>query len=267
MTERAEGSDKFTKIAGSLLADVRDLVDWGVEGGHTTEQQLRLTISARKEAVAKLHEQGLSQRQIAAAVGADKHTVLRDLAGANAPANGANAPVGEPNGSPSTRELLSQSDQNDWRTPRKFLDAARAVMGTIDLDPATSVEANETVGAAEFYTEADNGLAKPWKGCVWLNPPYGGNARLFVERLIREYEVGNVTAACALVNSHPTETKWFQQLFSYTVCFIHGRIDFGGPSRAISSTSTHGSAIVFLGKDTEKFRQKFSAFGAVVRKI
>jgi hypothetical protein len=25
------------------------------------------------------------------------------------------------NGTPTTRELLSQSDQNDWRTPRKFL--------------------------------------------------------------------------------------------------------------------------------------------------
>jgi hypothetical protein len=62
-----------------------------------------------------------------------------------------------------------------------------------------------------------------------LNPPYGGNARLFVERVIREYQVGNVSAACVLVNSHPTETKWFQELFDYTVCFVAGRIDFGGP--------------------------------------
>jgi len=90
----------------------------------------------------------------------------------------------------STRELLGQSDQNDWRTPRKYLDAARDVMGAIDLDPATSKEANETVEAALFYTEDDDGLQQPWKGRVWLNPPYGGNARLFIERLTREYEVG-----------------------------------------------------------------------------
>jgi phage N-6-adenine-methyltransferase len=167
----------------------------------------------------------------------------------------------------STRELLSQSDQNDWRTPRKFLTAAHAVLGGIDLDPASSAEANDTVQAAQFYTEDDDGLTQPWKGRVWLNPPYGGQARLFVERLIREYEVGNVTAAIMLVNSHPTETAWFQQLFRHTICFVRGRIDFGGPSRDVSTNSTHGSALAYLGPDHAAFAAGFGEFGAVVRRV
>lgn len=166
-----------------------------------------------------------------------------------------------------TRELLAQSGQNDWRTPRKFLEAARRVLGAIDVDPASGPEANETVQAAKFYTEADNGLQQPWKGRVWLNPPYGGEARLFVERLLREFQVGNVTAACLLVNSHPTETQWFQALLDHPICFVRGRIDFGGPSRAISSTSTHGSAIVYLGENEAKFVEVFSAFGRVLKTI
>jgi hypothetical protein len=40
------------------------------------------------------------------------------------------APAGDPNGSKkSLRDLLAQSDQNDWRTPRKYLEAARAEWG------------------------------------------------------------------------------------------------------------------------------------------
>jgi phage N-6-adenine-methyltransferase len=247
---------------------------------------IKMTVNERREAVAELAAEGHSKREVAAIVGTDETTVRRDKDAANAAPQDDNA--NETNGSDdiaaanaaplgaiqavtaqksSTRDLLSQSDQNDWRTPRKYLDAARAVMGGIDLDPASSLEANETVQAQELYTEADNGLDKPWKGRVWLNPPYGGEARLFVERMIKEYQVGNVTTAMLLVNSHPTETKWFQQLFDYTVCFIAGRIDFGGPSRAVASTSTHGSAIVYLGKEIDKFRQEFSKFGAVIKKI
>lgn len=236
-------------------------------------------------------EAGATQRAIAGTVGVDPATVNRDLKPpvANAtqeifePINPqVNEPIEaefvanatpeimearKPDPPPSTRELLAQSDQNDWRTPRKFLDAARRVLGAIDLDPASSAEANETVQASIFYTEDDDGLKQPWKGRVWLNPPYGGQARGFIERLIREYEVGNVSAGLALINSHPTETKWFQELFRYSVCFIRGRIDFGGPSREVSTSSTHGSAIAYLGADLDGFVREFTQFGAVVRHV
>ena len=45
----------------------------------------------------------------------------------------------------------------------KFLDAAREVLGEIDLDPASGTEANETVKAAKFYTEAGR---RPRRGDV-----------------------------------------------------------------------------------------------------
>jgi hypothetical protein len=90
-----------------------------------------------------------------------RRTVREDLNGRKAPKTGAqSAHPGTPVAiqALTNRELLAQSDQNDWRTPRKYLDAVREVMGAIDLDPASSKEANETVQAKKFYTEADNGL-------------------------------------------------------------------------------------------------------------
>ena len=76
-----ETNEKFTRIAASLLGDVKDLIDWGVVGGHTTADQMKLTVTARKAAVLHLRDQGLSQRQIAKAVGCDQKTISNDLLG------------------------------------------------------------------------------------------------------------------------------------------------------------------------------------------
>jgi N6-adenosine-specific RNA methylase IME4 len=73
-------SDEFTKIAGKLLTNVRDLVDWGIDEGHTTEERLRLTVTARRESAAKLIKGGMSQRQAAKALGVSHTQVAKDLA-------------------------------------------------------------------------------------------------------------------------------------------------------------------------------------------
>lgn len=257
---------EYSPLVADLLVTAKGFYEFGIKRGLMKPEELELTIAARQQKAKELVDAGMSQRQAAKVLDVSQSTIRDDLKASSNYSGNEQKLLTEPE-SKTTRELLAQSYQNDWRTPRKFLDSARVVMGAIDLDPATSVEANETVKAARIYTEGDDGLKKPWKGRVWLNPPYGGDARLFVERLLKEYQVGNVTAACLLVNSHPTETKWFQELFAHTVCFVRGRIDFGGPSRAVASTSTHGSAIIYLGEHESKFAQEFSQYGAVVRRI
>ena len=102
-------------------------------------------------------------------------------------------------------------------------------MGGIDLDPASSIIANEIVMAKHFYTEEDDGLAQPWAGKIWLNPPY-------VQPLISQFlekicsEKGNIEQAIILVNN-ATETKWFQNIgnISSSICFPLKRIKFFDP--------------------------------------
>ncbi len=84
--------------------------------------------------------------------------------------------------------------------------------------------ANKTVQAKTFYTAKDDSLHQPWAGRLWLNPPYGRLAGEFIQRLVLEYEAGEITAAIALANAHCTDTDWFQPLWNYALCFTDHRI-------------------------------------------
>jgi phage N-6-adenine-methyltransferase len=166
-----------------------------------------------------------------------------------------------------TIRVIGASNENEWYTPTKYIEAAKAVLGTIDLDPASSAAANEVVGAAKYYTQEDDGLSQSWAGRVWMNPPYGRLAGKFVAKLIGEYQAGNVTEAIILLNANSNDAKWFQPLWNHTLCFVKGRIDFNSNGREKKSSSTHASVIAYLGPNAEKFKDHFSQFGTVLRRF
>jgi phage N-6-adenine-methyltransferase len=164
-------------------------------------------------------------------------------------------------------QLIISSESNEWYTPAKYIDSARKVMGGIDLDPASCIKGNEGVKAAQFFTKEDDGLSKDWCGRVWMNPPYGGLTAKFVTKLVEEFDKGTVTEAVLLINANGTDTKWFQHLWDHLVVFTHHRIDFIKGDGGEKTGSTHGSAFVYMGPNTEAFNQEFSQYGAVVKRL
>ena len=163
--------------------------------------------------------------------------------------------------------LFYESKTVEWWTPRKYIDLAIYVMGGIDLDPASCRGANRIVQAPAFYHI--NGEHKPWHGRVWLNPPYGKQTKLFVNRLLQEYQLGHVSEAILLLNVITMDRGWFRPLWQFQVCFHYGRVRFTSPdvvSGKIKSVSTPptGSAFIYLGPNTERFAQAFSGVGAVL---
>ena len=59
----------------------------------------------------------------------------------------------------------------EYYTPTEVIEAARAVLGRIDLDPCSCQAANRVVQATTYFTRNDDGLRQKWSGRVWVNPP------------------------------------------------------------------------------------------------
>ena len=176
----------------------------------------------------------------------------------------------------------------EWYTPVEYVDAARAVMGVIDLDPASCALANETVRASQFYDKARDGLLLRWVGAVFLNPP-GGAVRGFWRHLLREWQCGNVSQAVwvgysleqiqTLQSDGPGPTTAASAL-----CYCDHRIRFecseedrcrmqvaldaknalaGRPLTSWKNSPTHGNYFAYFGGDVEGFKTAFGRFGEV----
>ncbi len=168
----------------------------------------------------------------------------------------------------STGSFHISNKENDWYTPPEYIEASRAVLGDIDLDPATSDFAQQTVKAKRYYTKADNSLDKPWHGKVWMNPPYSmPEIKQFAEKIVQEFQDGRVSEAIVLTNNS-SDTNWFHALLGTAgiACFPSSRVKFYNPDSEVMATR-QGQTLFYFGDNRERFSEVFSQFGAIVEKL
>jgi phage N-6-adenine-methyltransferase len=158
--------------------------------------------------------------------------------------------------------------ENEWYTPAQYLELARAVMGTINLDPATSEIANRVVQAEQIFTLEENGLTQEWHGTVWMNPPYAQPyIQHFIEKLVEEVKAGHTRQAIALTHNY-TDTAWFHHAAEHcqAICFTRGRIAFVNPDGE-KAAPTQGQAFFYFGECVAEFAEQFSSVGFVMNRI
>jgi phage N-6-adenine-methyltransferase len=161
-------------------------------------------------------------------------------------------------------------DGDEWYTPVEFIDAARELMGSIDLDPASCEAAQQIVGAGDYYTKGDDAISQDWckdhgdPARIWCNPPYSTKLiQDFTAKLLHEYDKGHIESAVYLVNNC-TDAGWFHSLMErFPMCFTRGRVKFWRPDKTTFATR-QGQVFFYLGNDVEGFAQIFSRFGVVV---
>lgn len=130
---------------------------------------------------------------------------------------------------------------DEWLTPPHILEA----LGKFDLDPCAPV-IRPWATAAKHYSFNENGLAQPWAGRVWLNPPYGNKTGDWLNRLAGH---GN---GIALIFARTETSMFFEHVWrkAHALFFIEGRLHFHhADGRRAAANAGGPSVLVAYGND------------------
>lgn len=163
---------------------------------------------------------------------------------------------------------MNDFDKNCWVTPPHIIEAARAAMGGIDLDPCSSTRAQEIVQARRYYDKSwpgADGLLVRWSPAdkTWMNPPYGkGLIEPWIDRVLGQ------ETFCVLVNG-AHETEWGQKLLKYStaVCMMAGRLAFLHPETLTPKRGNrYNQLVAYRGASVYPFANAFQKYGVVYEK-
>lgn len=168
----------------------------------------------------------------------------------------------DPKGMSQAMSVLTRQNTVEWYTPPDLIERARAVLGEIDLDPASNATAQQWIDATTYYT-AETPADMPWAGRVWLNPPFD-DADTWVDRLDSEYIHGDVSAAVLLVNSAPGYIWWENLWRRRPVCMIRERVCFWTAEGEQHEPAKKGTTIAYYGENVQSFIAQFGDLGRVI---
>ena len=153
--------------------------------------------------------------------------------------------------------MYGTTGQIDWLTPKYIIED----LGPFNLDPCASLN-RQWDNATKNYTIKQNGLKKVWKGFVWLNPPYGRQTGIWMEKLSKHPDGG---IALVFIRS---DTKWFQNCCQKAsiLLMLSGRISFidGITGRCGRNGASAPSVLVGFGNLAKKRLEHSSLKGLLV---
>jgi phage N-6-adenine-methyltransferase len=146
------------------------------------------------------------------------------------------------------RRVIMSSNKMDWETPQPLFDGMDKIFH-FTLDPAAS---HENAKCQKYYTKDDDGLQKSWQHeTIFLNPPYGRDAPLWIEKAYSE----SLKDSCdkVVLIAARTDTRVWANYCSKAaeIYFIKGRLRFSGSKDA----APFPSAIVVFNSQREGGRK------------
>ena len=122
----------------------------------------------------------------------------------------------------------NSSVSHEWETPLELLDALHSVFVRFDLDPCSPRKSRPRVKARKRLTAEDDGLSAPWRGVIFVNPPYGRGLSRWIAKARREVELGHARTVVVLLPARPDTAYWHEHIAGRAaVYFLRGRLRFG----------------------------------------
>lgn len=116
---------------------------------------------------------------------------------------------------------MSGNRTDEWLTPPAVIDALGGAEA-FDMDPCAPVE-RPWPTARQHLTVLDNGLLAPWRGRVWLNPPYRyGVLRRWLGRMV-DHGRGVALLFARTDTDHFARFVWAE---AHALLFLRGRVAF-----------------------------------------
>lgn len=143
-------------------------------------------------------------------------------------------------------DVMFSSKTDLWETPQWLFDKYNQEYHfTLD---ACAIP--ENAKCSRFFSPEQDGLSQEWTGRVWCNPPYGRQIGKWVQK-------AHDSTAEVVVMLLParTDTAWFHDLClrGGQVCFLRGRLKFGG---ATNSAPFSSMIVIFDRRKTNVHRSK-----------
>lgn len=119
--------------------------------------------------------------------------------------------------------VMFSSKSAEWETPQELFNELNDEFH-FTLDVCATAE---NAKCEHYYTQEQDGLARPWKGTVWCNPPYGRSIGSWVRRGLFASAAGHTVV---MLLPARTDTRWFHEYIyrKAEIRFIKGRLKFGG---------------------------------------
>jgi len=168
-----------------------------------------------------------------------------------------------------TLNTLSQ----EWGTPEKYVNAVREFFGgKIDLDPCSNEHSIVHAGT-EYRLPKHDGLRESWRfSTIYVNPPYGIDKErgTSIKKWLCKCAVANIEYKSEVLALVPVATNtghWKKYVFGKAtgICFLYDtRLKFLVNGQNGGKGAPMSCAMIYWGRDFDRFLSIFCKFGAVV---